>query len=134
MIEVMFGIALCGIAVAGLSSMIPLATKGQRASREYLQMADAAQAKLDRLKDLGYGRLNAEEITAASVGVSTGTNDEYQFSLRRGVDSVTDATGTITVSDFNADIKKVVVNINWTSGGQQATQSNYELQGLVARE
>lgn len=134
LIEVMFGIVLCGLAVATLSTMIPLATKGQRASREYLQMADVAQAKMDRLKALGYGRLNSTEIPAASIGTATNVNNVYQFNLTRGVDSVTNATGTVTVSDYDSDIKRVVVSINWVSGGQQATQSNYELQGLIARE
>ena len=134
LVEVMFGIVLCGLAVAGLASIIPLATKGQRASREYLQMADVAQAKMDRLKDLGYGRLNENEISAASIGNQTANENVYQFTLQAGVDAIANATGTITISDYNPNIKKVVITVKWKSGGAQATESSHELQGLIARE
>jgi type II secretory pathway pseudopilin PulG len=134
LVEVMFGVVLCGFAVATLSSVIPLATKGQRASREYLQMADIAQAKMDRLKDLGYGRLNKDEISAATIGTETAMSDVYQFTLTTGVDAVTNATGKITISDYSPNIKRVVVGIKWKSGGAQATESSHELQGLIARE
>lgn len=133
MIEVMFGVVLAGMAVAMLSTLIPLATKGQHTSREYLQMTDVAQAKMDRLKDLGYGRLNANEIVAAGIGTSQSEN-VYRFTLVQGVNSVTGATGTITVSDYDADIKKIVIAITWQSGGSTTSTSNYELQGLIARQ
>ena len=133
LIEVMFGVVLAGMAVAMLSTLIPLATKGQHTSREYLQMTDVAQAKMDRLKDLGYGRLNANEIVAAGIG-TTYSENVYRFTLVQGVNSVTGATGTITVSDYDADIKKIVIAVTWQSGGSTTTTSNYELQGLIARQ
>lgn len=132
LIEVMIGIVLSGMAVATLATLIPVATKGQRASREYLQMTDVAQAKMDRLKDLGYGRLNSTEIVAASIGTLESEN-VYKFTLQGGVDSVTNASGTITISDYNSDIRKVVVSLAWHSGGSTQTPSSYELQGLIAR-
>lgn len=96
-------------------------------------MTDVAQAKMDRLKDLGYGRLNETEIVAAGIGTRASEN-VYNFSLQGGVNSVCDATGTITISDFEDDIKKVVIAIAWRSGGSSATPSNHEIQGLIARQ
>ncbi len=129
----MFGVVLAGMSIAMLATLIPLATKGQTASREYLQMTDIAQAKMDRLKDLGYGRLNADEIVAAGIG-AVDSEDVYEFSLTGGVDSVASATGTVTVSDYDADIKKIVIAIGWQSGGSNSTTRSYELQGLIARQ
>jgi prepilin-type N-terminal cleavage/methylation domain-containing protein len=133
LIEVMFGVVLAGMAVSMVATLIPLATKGQNASREYLQMTDVAQSKLDRLKDLGYGRLDEDEIVDAGIGTKE-SEDTYRFVLVRGVDSATSATGRITISDFDPDIKRVVISIDWKSAGATATPRAYELQGLIARQ
>lgn len=133
LIEVMFGVVLAGMAVSMVATLIPLATKGQNASREYLQMTDVAQSKLDRLKDLGYGRLDEDEIVDAGIGTKE-SEDTYRFVLVRGVDSATSATGRITISDFDPDIKRVVISIDWKSAGATATPRTYELQGLIARQ
>ena len=131
--EVMFGVVLAGMSIAMLASLIPLAAKGQNSSREYLQMTDVAQSKLDRLKDLGYGRLNDDEIVNASIGTKESENT-YRFLLVNGVDSATNATGQIKISDFDVDIKRVTISMNWKSAGTTATPRNYELQGLIARQ
>lgn len=134
LVEVLVGLFLALTAVSMLTLMIPVATRGQVAAQEYLQIQDIAQAKLDRLKDLGYGRLNSTEIINGEIATSSQGGDVYTIALQKDVTAPVNATGTLRITDYNANVKRVSISFSWLSGGLSATTSNYQLDGLISRE
>lgn len=86
------------------------------------------------MRGIGYGRLNYRELLNAGIIDMPHTSSPYRFTV---VDQLNtfypQATGTIAVTDFNANIRRVTVTITWTGAAFQQGNGSLTLQALIAR-
>jgi len=130
----MFAVTLVFAASMIYVALVPMALKGERMMASHQQATSLLQHKIDQLRGVGYGRLTYTELKDAGIIDSSPTSSPYRFT---NVDRLTDyyksATGTITVTDFDANNKRVVLTLTWT--GMHARQANGTLSvtALIAR-
>lgn len=133
-LEILFAVTLVFAASMMYVALVPSALKTERMMANHQQATSLLQHKVDQLRGVGYGRLTYDELKDAGIIDATPTSSPYRFNT---VDRLTDyykaATGTITITDFDTNNKRVVLTLTWT--GMHARQANGTLSvtALIAR-
>ncbi len=134
MLEVIFSIALISSAALMFSALIPPAVKTERMMANHQQATSLIQHKIDQLRGIGYGRLTYTEMEDAGIIDASPTSSPYRFTT---VDRLTDyykaATGTVTVADFDANIRQVTVTLTWTGASAKQGNGTLSVTALIAR-
>lgn len=134
LIEVMVGIFLVSLGALMFSAMLPMAAKGGRMVGNYQQASSLVQHKIDECRSVGYGRLTYSELRTAGIIDASPTSSPYSFT---GVDSLTSiypsATGTLTITDFNATIRQVTVTLTWNGSALRQGNGTLSAVALIAK-
>lgn len=112
-------IALLLLAMAGLifSATYPSGFSAVRQARETKKAVALAQQKLEQVKSLGYESITYTSLRALNAVDISPTSSPYEFtSVDDLTSSLASATGTLTVVDDTASVKRVTVVINWDGG------------------
>lgn len=116
-VELLVAIIIIGITVASISSLFISIQSVQRKT-SYLDSATrAAQRQVESLRNDNYGSL--------SNGQTINFTSELPTSLP------SNRSGTVTVSEPSADIKRVDVTVSYTDGGKQQIIKLSSLIGVI---
>lgn len=134
MLEMIFAIFLIASAAMMFSAMIPPAVKSERMMANHQQATSLLQHKIDQLRGVGYGRLTYAEMLDAGIIDASPSSSPYRFTT---VDRLTDyyktATGTIAVSNFDANNRQVVLTLTWTGASHKQGNGSLTVTALIAR-
>ncbi len=116
------------------SALIPPAIKTERMMSSHQQATSLIQHKIDQLRGVGYGRLTYSELRDAEIIDSTATSSPFRWDV---TDNLTTyykaATGTIAVTDFDANIKRVTVTLTWTGAAARQGNGTLSVVTLIAK-
>jgi hypothetical protein len=133
-LEVIFSIFLIASAALMFSAMIPPAIKSERMMANHQQATSLLQHKIDQLRGVGYGRLTYTELRDAEIIDSSPSTSPYRFT---NIDRLTDyykaATGTIVVSNFDANNRLVTLTLTWTGASHKQGNGTLTITALIAR-
>ena len=103
LVEIMVSILILTVAFAGLALAFSSGLMAIKATRETSDAIQAAQQELEILRNTPF------------AGIQT-----HSFSV-----SPLDTNGTVVVESLGTDIKKVSVNIQWTSGSSKSMSKEF---------
>jgi prepilin-type N-terminal cleavage/methylation domain-containing protein len=125
MIVAMFIIAIVALI---FFATLPMSTKATTAMANTDQVASIIQHKTDQLRGVGYGRLNSSDLQDAEVV----DNSKLTFTTVDGLSTaLPSGTGSLAISDFNANVKKVTITILWKT--RQKNTGRLSTDVLIAR-
>lgn len=134
LIEIMFAIFIVAGAALVFAALIPPAVKSEKMVASHQQAISIIQHKIDQLRGIGYGRLTYAEMLDAGIIDSNPSSSPYRFTQ---VDQLNtfypQATGTITISDFDANVRRVNVTLTWTGAAFRQGNGTLALEVLIAR-
>lgn len=134
LVEVMVSIFLVAATGAVFYGLAPMAARTGKMVGNYQQAASMVQHKVDQLRGVGFGRLTYSELRNAGIVDTLPNTSPYRFNT---VDSLTSlfpaATGTITVTDYNANVKQVVVTLTWTGSPVRQGNGSLSVTALIPR-
>lgn len=133
MIEVLVGIFVASCLAMLGALLIPVAKQGQIVGSEYSRVTELAQTKLDKIRELGFGRMNSDDMIDAEICGTKSNSLTCAFVLDAADGGPAGATGQAVISDFNSDLKRAKVTIYWNSKGSTGKAHNFSLETLVAR-
>jgi type II secretory pathway pseudopilin PulG len=133
-LEVIFAILIISTAAMMFSALIPPAIKTERMMSSHQQATSLIQHKIDQLRGVGWGRLTYNELRDAEIIDTTATSSPFRWDA---ADNLTTyykaATGTIAVSDFDANIKRVTVTLTWTGAAARQGNGTLSVVTLIAK-
>ncbi len=102
LLEVMVSIAILTISFAAMAMAFSMGLMAIRATRETSIAMQAAQEEVENMRNTPFGGVDTHSFNVASL----------------------DTTGTVVVEVEDADLKKVSVNVPWTSGASRNMSIN----------
>lgn len=134
LLEVVFAVFIVAGAALVFSALIPPAVKSEKMVASHQQAISIIQHKIDQLRGVGYGRLTYSELLDAGIIDSSPSSSPYQFTQ---VDQLTtfyrQATGTIAISDFDANIRRATITLTWTGAAFRQGNGSLSIDVLIAR-
>lgn len=133
LVEVIIAIFLIALGATILGAIFPLASKSGKMVGNHEQAASIVQHKIDQLRGVGYGRLTWSELYDAGI-IDSKTTQPYEFT---GVDELAkiypNPKGTIEISNFSSNIKKVTVSLVWTGSAYKQGNGSITATALIAK-
>lgn len=134
LLEVMFAIFIVAGAALVFSALIPSAVKSEKMVASHQQAISIVQHKVDQLRGVGYGRLTYSELLDAGIIDSSPTSSPYRFTQVDQLNTFyAQATGTIAISDFDANIRRVTITLTWTGAAFRQGNGTLSIDILIAR-
>jgi type II secretory pathway pseudopilin PulG len=134
LLEVVISIFVLAAAATVFFSFMPAALKTGKMVGNHQQATSLVQHKIDQLRGVGYGRLTFTELRDAGIIDSTPTASPFSFRDVDGLGAIyANSTATITVTDFDAQVKEVTVVLTWTGSAFQQGNGTITARALIAR-
>ena len=129
LIEVMVAVSLFAMAILSGMAMLTMNWKIIRKTQERIYVAEIMESRMEELRDMTYDEIVALGATVTfdvSPAVSVEGNPITTI-LESGdfYRSLSNATGSVYITDLGADLKNVVVEVQWNpaGGSQQSVMS-----------
>jgi type II secretory pathway pseudopilin PulG len=118
--EVLFALFLVAITALVMAAALPLGHHSRQKADLHLKAAEICQRQLERLREVGYPNLTAEQLLEMNLISSTGAQTEgYPFTevdQSRG-DAVStvlpSGQGWVKIYDVGLDLRSLVVTVRW---------------------
>lgn len=133
-IEMLIAMFMVGVTTAGFAQLLTAAARAQTVAITTQSTSSMVQHKLDQLRALGYGRLTYSELQNAGVIDSAPTQPPYSFTQVDDLASVhAGCQGRIDVQDFSPNVRRVQVQITWTTDNGSRQDGSELFDALIAR-
>jgi prepilin-type N-terminal cleavage/methylation domain-containing protein len=115
LIETMIAAMVLGFVVLVFGASFPTAARQRYKAENITTATMLAHQTLELLRGAGYAGLNyADLLAAGAVDASTGASP-YSITTVRGLASaLRGGSGTLTITDESADLKRARVDITWS--------------------
>ena len=134
LIEILSGLLIVAMAAMLASTLMAFASKTESMVSNYDRAVAITQRKIDQAHGIGYGRLTQTDLALAGVIDSTSTTQPYNFAATDKLNTIfPKATGTIEVTDFTSNIRRVSVTVKWTGSARKQGNGSFTLETLVAK-
>ncbi len=118
LVDTVLALLLVGAAALLFSAAFPGGFSAIRQASETKEATIIAQRKLEQVKFLGYENLDYEKLRAADVVDESPTSSPYSFTnVDSLADVLTNATGTLSITDNTSSVKAITATVQWSSGG-----------------
>lgn len=132
--ESLIAVLLIGLTVAAFATVFQTTAKAEAMAGTYQRAVSLAQHKIDQLRAIGYGRLDASNLDAAGIIDHPVVSNPYSFT---NVDNLSQlhplAGGTIAISDLTYNVKQVVVTVGWNTGSPQRKDGDVTLSAFITK-
>ena len=133
MLEALVGIFIvCLVALIYAASM-SLGSRSTRMMQNTDQAATMFQHKSDQLRAVGYGRLDGADLLAAGIVDSAGGTTFAFTNADKLATALPSGTGTLSISDATADVKRVTITISWDGGQFKGKKEVLSADVLIAK-
>ncbi len=134
LVEALVAIFIVAATAAVLLALLPSAAQTGKMVGNHQQASSLIQHKVDQMRGVGYGRLTYTELSDASIIDLAPTTQPFRFNTVDGLNSIfPGATGTITVADESATLRRVTVNLVWTGSARRQGNGNMTITVFVAK-
>jgi len=131
--EVIIAIFLIALGAVMLGAMFPMASKTGKMVGNHEQAASIVQHKIDQLRGVGYGRLTFSELYDAGI-IDNKSTQPYEFTQADELAKIyPDPKGTIEITTFSSNIKKVNVVLEWTGSAYNQGNGRITATALIAK-
>ena len=128
------GIFIISITAGIFFALLPTAAKSGKMVGNSNQASSLLQHKIDQLRGVGYGRLTYKELSNAGIIDASPAASPYSFV---GVDGMSqlykNPVATVTIADYNTEIKQVTVTITWSGVGVKQSNGTLVAAALIAK-
>ena len=134
LIEALVAILVISMTAGIFFSLIPMAFKTGKMVGSHQQAASLVQHKIDQMRGVGFGRLNYSELVDAGVIDPTPASSPFSFRDVDGLGSIyAKPTGTITIQNLSASLKKVRVDLAWTGTPIKQGQGSVSVSAIIGK-
>lgn len=135
LIEVTVALAIFAILTIVFGASILMARASSDINGQYAQALSIGQHKIDRLRAIGYGRLNYQELIDAEIIDPDSTSSPYTFTNIDGVSNYFIQPQTqlrITPDPTDSQVMQVEIEITWLAAPGRAKRSKIVLKADIA--
>jgi len=137
LVEVMISVLVFGFLTVIFASSVIVAKASSKMNGQYAQAISLCQHKIDRLRAVGFGRINIgyDELSEAEIIDTTRTTSPYVFTQ---VDEVSNYLSNPTTSldahiepGTNDKVMHVIVTITWRAAPLRTSNSSQSLEAFI---
>ncbi len=137
LVEVMISLIVFGFLTVIFASSVIVAKASSKMNGQYAQAISLCQHKIDRLRAVGFGRINIgyDELSEAEIIDTTRTTSPYVFTQ---VDEVSNYLANPTTSleahiepGTNDKVMHVIVTITWRAAPLRTSNSSQSLEAFI---
>jgi len=128
LIDTMIGMMILAMGALSFTALMPVMARGQKMSQEVSVANQIALRELENLRLLGYNSLEYTDIHATGLCDTYSGSGPIMFShvvqdeakQLSAATSLKNGTGTVEISDVSANLRSVIVTVNWTSASNKS--------------
>lgn len=137
LVEVMISLIVFGFLTVIFASSVIVAKASSKMNGQYAQAISLCQHKIDRLRAVGFGRINIgyDELSEAEIIDTTRTTSPYVFTQ---VDEVSNYLASPTTSleahiepGTSDKVMHVIVTITWRAAPLRTSNSSQSLEAFI---
>ena len=134
LLEAVIAIFVLGATATVFFAFLPTAIKTGKMVGNHQQASSLIQHKIDQLRGVGYGRLTYTELADAGIIDPAPTTSPYSFAQVDGLGEIyITPVATVTVEDYNTQVKQVTVTLTWTGSHAQQGNGSLTTRALIAK-
>lgn len=134
LVEATVSMMMVAAAAGVFFALLPMSFKTGKMVGSYQQASSLLQHKVDQMRGVGYGRLTYAELKDAGIIDASPSVQPYSFKTVDGLNSIyVGSTATVTISDYNATVRRVTVNLVWSGSAIQQGRGDMTVTALIAK-
>ncbi len=134
LVEAAVSMMMVAAAAGVFFALLPMSFKTGKMVGSYQQASSLLQHKVDQMRGVGYGRLTYAELKDAGIIDASPSVQPYSFKTVDGLNSIyVGSTATVTISDYNATVRRVTVNLVWSGSAIQQGRGDMTVTALIAK-